>query len=734
MALRVSRQHVEALYVPDPNIRVSRQHVEYLGVVPGTIRVSRQHVEYLVPAVSIHDESASSTLVLTQGVLRVASIFNRSASSSLSMIQGVGKLVNLSVGNTLELTDELNYHGPISRSAVTILDISSSVRIPLVIPVEASSTLEMDQAAYSAGSIYVSASNNLELQVFADEIVKFRPANSTLSLEQSVDVDKVVPASSALELTQSAHVDSVSKTASSEITLTQFARAEPFAQSVTSTITLSQTARSQFQFASTSSTLELDQVAIAAKPIRVSAESDLTTTEEVWDFDTFEFVTTETGLRHSVANAGDLSRLEYSQLNFKQSVDVFKVLATAIPGVATSAMSLSQSVWASLTLGPEAESIIVLAQASTGDIGYSADDSTLSLEQTAVYSVIRAARTSSSEIGVTQSVTYVLETGSSRHQYTPFVGTSTDPNAPTPPPEAIDGPMVGIEVPFQLVYPSLGVVTDSVGLKTPNLGNKDRLAFNRVLRETRGGTLIVFADPIWPKVQTLVLTFSGLLRVEAYELQTFISDHLGQEIGLIDWEHRYWRGVITTPDEPLVEDRFDSYTTSFDFEGELDSDWNPQIVPIDLRYSATRSERADGYYVPSDPILPTMPSSTDYYTAITAADLDDGQPVYITGVGEVDLAKADSQSTTEIVGFVQVDCLSGETCRYLTEGMIERLDWTNITGASELAPGATYFLDSVTAGRITATAPTTVGQFVVRVGRAINARTLDIEIELPILL
>jgi len=66
--------------------------------------------------------------------------------------------------------------------------------------------------------------------------------------------------------------------------------------------------------------------------------------------------------------------------------------------------------------------------------------------------------------------------------------------------------------------------------------------------------------------------------------------------------------------------------------------------------------------------------------------------------------------------------------------MVERLDWTLIAGTAELSAGATYFLDPATAGRITATAPTVVSQFVVRVGRAVNARTLDIEIELPILL
>ena len=68
------------------------------------------------------------------------------------------------------------------------------------------------------------------------------------------------------------------------------------------------------------------------------------------------------------------------------------------------------------------------------------------------------------------------------------------------------------ELPFRLFSPATGTVTDSVTLRAPNLGNKDRLSFNRIVRETRGGTLIVFADPIWPKLETLVLTFSGLQR------------------------------------------------------------------------------------------------------------------------------------------------------------------------------------------------------------------------------
>jgi hypothetical protein len=134
-------------------------------------------------------------------------------------------------------------------------------------------------------------------------------------------------------------------------------------------------------------------------------------------------------------------------------------------------------------------------------------------------------------------------------------------------------PLLGITSKFQLVYPATGVATATVTLRAPNLGNKDRLGFNRVLRETRGGTLIVYADPIWPQTQTLALSFSGLTRTEAQNLLTFLETYLGLEIGLLDWEQRYWKGVIMTPDHPVIEDSRGRFSASFEFEGELDSTW-----------------------------------------------------------------------------------------------------------------------------------------------------------------
>ena len=136
------------------------------------------------------------------------------------------------------------------------------------------------------------------------------------------------------------------------------------------------------------------------------------------------------------------------------------------------------------------------------------------------------------------------------------------------PPTVTIGPPEHVALPFQLFYPAEGVVTDSVALRAPNLGNKDRLSFNRVLRETRGGTLIVFADPMWPKIQTLVLSFSGLRNVRPWICSDFLETYLGEEIGLLDWEHRYWKGDRHARSSG-GPGRQNSFSASFEFEGEL---------------------------------------------------------------------------------------------------------------------------------------------------------------------
>jgi hypothetical protein len=181
--------------------------------------------------------------------------------------------------------------------------------------------------------------------------------------------------------------------------------------------------------------------------------------------------------------------------------------------------------------------------------------------------LLSAARGAASALALTQAAAYSIVSRGVLQQYKPFVGEGAS-GSPTPPAPTI-GPPEHLALPFQLFCPAEGVVTDSVTLRAPNLGNKDRLSFNRIQRETRGGTLVVFADPVWPKIETFVLTFSGLRSAQAQRLLAFLEVHLGEEIGLVDWEGRAWKGVVMSPTDPVVQDGRGSFSASFEFEGEL---------------------------------------------------------------------------------------------------------------------------------------------------------------------
>ena len=137
-------------------------------------------------------------------------------------------------------------------------------------------------------------------------------------------------------------------------------------------------------------------------------------------------------------------------------------------------------------------------------------------------------------------------------------------------------------VPNPTVTPQPGVLPDAskttcylsdgettIEFKSPNFGNRERLSFNRIQRESRGGTLSIYADPKWPKAQTFVMQFSCLTRAKANSIQDFIESTLGKKVIFRDWEGQIWEGIITTPDNPISEDKRDRCSVDFEFEVEL---------------------------------------------------------------------------------------------------------------------------------------------------------------------
>lgn len=315
---------------------------------------------------------------------------------------------------------------------------------------------------------------------------------------------------------------------------------------------------------SAQNTVALSQTEQTARPWYLLAESAVQTVTQEYDPEVDDLVDRIEGLQDAASVALPRSLAVSQPIPLGQSASVVRVKATAIDVSAESVLGLlgeirtnqlgNAGTWLAFTQSAVVDKCKLLRSA---------------LELTAEAAVARSGlRGAASALNLGQSATYYLVSSGILQRYHPFVGDGA-PGAPTPPALELEGPRPGVTAPFQLVYPAGGPVTDSVTLRSPNFGNKDRLGFNRVLRETRGGTLIVFADPMWPKIQTLVLNFSGLTSDQAQELLTFLEAHLGEEVGVYDWEHRYWTGVITTPTDPVVQDGRDSFSASFEFEGEL---------------------------------------------------------------------------------------------------------------------------------------------------------------------
>ncbi len=203
----------------------------------------------------------------------------------------------------------------------------------------------------------------------------------------------------------------------------------------------------------------------------------------------------------------------------------------------------------------------------------------ISLAQTVDYTAIYTRTVEHSSV-VGHALTYYIATACNYKQYTPFIGENTISNMPAPPAES--EPFITHDPAasrFKLTYPAASAPSDEVELRAPELDNIERLAFNRINRETRGGKLTVFADPIWPKTQTIIATFIGLTETEINNLLDFFVAHIGEEVGMRDWEGREWVGVITTPSESAVQDGASctgrGWTITFEFEGVLVENYVP---------------------------------------------------------------------------------------------------------------------------------------------------------------
>ena len=103
-----------------------------------------------------------------------------------------------------------------------------------------------------------------------------------------------------------------------------------------------------------------------------------------------------------------------------------------------------------------------------------------------------------------------------------------------------------------------------------------------------------------------------------------------------------------------------------------------------------------------------------------------GDIVYLNSADNVKKAKADASGTADAIAIATATIVNATTGTYQTSGVL--------AGLSGLTAGARYFLSAGTAGLLTSTAPSTVGQLVVEIGIAISTTELLIRIQPAILL
>jgi hypothetical protein len=112
-----------------------------------------------------------------------------------------------------------------------------------------------------------------------------------------------------------------------------------------------------------------------------------------------------------------------------------------------------------------------------------------------------------------------------------------------------------------------------------------------------------------------------------------------------------------------------------------------------------------------------------------ASNLAIGDAVYIDANGK--LAKAAHNSTRDIAtvaGLVLEAVTANNTAKLIFTGKINVTGWAQ----GNLTPGARYFLNGT--GTISATPPSSANQYVVLVGEALDANTIALNIDVPVLL
>lgn len=130
-----------------------------------------------------------------------------------------------------------------------------------------------------------------------------------------------------------------------------------------------------------------------------------------------------------------------------------------------------------------------------------------------------------------------------------------------------------------------------------------------------------------------------------------------------------------------------------------------------------------------------LPSAADILARVFTSAAIAGAPQYVDGNGSVDLAQANAEGTSQVLGLTRVAAGPGAG-QIHTDGVLTLTtgEWDAVAGTTGgLAADAKYWLSAGGAGLIVGTAPSTAGQYVTEIGTALSTTELNVRIRRRIL-
>ncbi len=360
-------------------------------------------------------------------------------------------------------------------------------------------------------------------------------------------INNSVSASNTISILQAADLSSKQRNVSDPIIIIDTA-AYTFGlppREVIDVLTISQIASfTGPRYVSASNTITIVQDEDVRGSIRLSASNSLIITEDVFDEDTSTWETVSTGIVQSATRQTTFYRennhhLTVQQVGFNYISDPTKWIPKFAENIIT---IIDNAVRTAPVIA--IDSITIVSTASFVKTNSALDILTI----VDVASLIKVLNIKASNtLTIEQAHGYTLIRDNTLCTYSPFIGNSS--SIDVLPPDATGPTLIEYDN-VQLSYP-LNSPTDILTLRGPELGNQNNLNFQRINRETRGGTLTIYADPIWPKMETMILEFYGLSEINSQDALTFVATSLGKIVRVRDWEGQLWSGVIIS-NNPII--------------------------------------------------------------------------------------------------------------------------------------------------------------------------------------